>query len=650
MVVGTIAYMSPEQACGKILDGRTDIWSLGCVMFEMITGRVPFVGASSSHVIVSILDNDLPPIADFAPYTPAELQRIIATALSKDAATRYASAADLLTDLRQLKHRREVEADVKAETETAHFPLASEHATQMLNSNHLPLSSASLVGAIAPDDKSSASVPRLSITHSAAVELSAVQPAAQAAQLAVDAPGSSVVAAAENIQVARPNFSFRFLLNGVVKRGNLVVIAALLILSSSVALLSYQVLLPPAPAAFSNINISKLTTSGKASDVAISPDGKYVVHIVTDTGGQSLWIRQVATPSNVQIVAASDVEYRGLSFSPDGNYIYYVTRDPANPTGALFQVPVLGGTSRRLLTGIERYVSFSPKADRIAFVRANVPQQGEKSLMIANADGTDARRVETTLAGNLWSPAWSPSGDVIACAAVNTTGGLHVQIVTVRLKDGAVTPVGSTKWFDVGRVAWLTDGSGLLITATTQVSGFANQIWHLPYLTGEARKVTSDLNNYSGIGLTADSSTMVTVKSELRASIWTQAAQSKSGGEAVQITSGNSASDGVYDLAWTRDGKIVYQSNASGDEDIWKMNGDGTNPQQLTAKTGLNLFPVVTPDNRYIVFASTRAGGNTNIWRMDADGGNPVQLTNASIDNFPAVTPDSALIESPLPV
>ena len=101
-VVGTVAYMSPEQARGQEVDLRTDVWSLGVVLYEMVAGRSPFAAQSSSDVLVSILDREPAPLARFDPETSAELQRIVTKALRKDRGQRYQTVQDLLLDLQAL--------------------------------------------------------------------------------------------------------------------------------------------------------------------------------------------------------------------------------------------------------------------------------------------------------------------------------------------------------------------------------------------------------------------------------------------------------------------------------------------------------------------------------------------------------------------
>ena len=113
VVMGTAKYMSPEQARGLPVDARTDIWSLGIVLYEMVTGRAPFAGTTITDTIVSILKTEPPPLAQFSPEIPAQLQRIVTRTLAKEQAERYQTSKDLAVDLRRLKQ------DLEARTSNA---------------------------------------------------------------------------------------------------------------------------------------------------------------------------------------------------------------------------------------------------------------------------------------------------------------------------------------------------------------------------------------------------------------------------------------------------------------------------------------------------------------------------------------------------
>ena len=113
VVLGTVHYMSPEQARGQEVDARTDIWSLGAVLYEMVAGRPPFEGNTPQDIIILIAGKEPAPLARFAPDTPTEFQRIVSKALTKNREERYQTAKDLLIDLKKLKQRLEVEAEIE---------------------------------------------------------------------------------------------------------------------------------------------------------------------------------------------------------------------------------------------------------------------------------------------------------------------------------------------------------------------------------------------------------------------------------------------------------------------------------------------------------------------------------------------------------
>ncbi len=386
---------------------------------------------------------------------------------------------------------------------------------------------------------------------------------------------------------------------------------------------------------FESAKITRLTNSGKvANKTAISPDGKWLVYANQDGEQQSLWLKQVALPdSNTQIAPPTTLQYRGLAFSPDGNYIYYTAFEPGAATGTLFQVPVLGGTARKLFTGIWDKISFSPDGKQIAYFNYI---DDEDRLMIANADGTEQRQLAVRKGNEFFVSgtqvaAWSPDGKTIA-TTVGTTNPRKMSIAAVSVATGEIDLFSSQKFDWAGDPLWLADGKSVLFRAN-EIKFLQQKIWQVSYPSGEAKKISNDLNSYSAISLTADSNDLATVQADAKANIWTVPINDPA--RATQATSGI---DNNNTPSWTPDGQLVYSRNSDVNIDLHVVDPRGGVPKQLSANAGVNHGPTVSPDGRYIVFVSNRAG-NSSIWRMDIDGSNPKQLTNSSEEN-PAFSPD----------
>jgi Tol biopolymer transport system component len=340
----------------------------------------------------------------------------------------------------------------------------------------------------------------------------------------------------------------------------------------------------------------------------------------------------------MQIVPPARVKYSALTFSREGNFVYYLsTRQEQTLVegGDLYQVAVLGGASRKLLEDLDSPIGFSPDGNQFAFIR-NRP--GQSALMVANADGSGERtiaiRTSPSSFGDLLDGgvAWSPDGKVIATIAREAT--TRMNVVEIPSGGGAEKPITSQAWYQITRLAWLADGSGLIMTAADALSSaLSAQVWLLSYPSGDAQRITNDLNGYIGASLTSDSGVLATVQGNRTSNIWI--VPNRGAGQATQITYGAANLAGLAGVAWTPDGRIVYHSTASGAHGIWIMGANGTGQKQLTI--GANAgYPAVCPDNRQIVFVSEGAG--RAIWKMELDGSHPKQLAQGG---FPQCTPDS---------
>jgi Tol biopolymer transport system component len=533
-IVGTVAYMSPEQAAARPVDQRSDVFSLGVILYEMVTGVRPFQGDTQMSTLSSIIKDTPKPIAELRPGLPRDVARIINRCLEKDVEDRYQSAKDLRNDLRALKN------DL-ASGEVA-FPSGSG------GQPGIPPIAAGRrrTGAIA---------------------------AAVAALLAILAVASLWPRSPdESASAARP---------------------------------------------FDSLKLTRLTTGGGANQAAISPDGRYVAYVSLKDGKPSLWLRQIATTSNVQVVQPGDARYAGLSFAPDGNHIYYVDARDAFAR-RLYQMPILGGGARLILEEVDSPIAFSPDGKQLAFLRSH-PDQGTSAVIVANVDGTNQRTLATRKKPDRFLPltvAWSPDGRSIAASGGHDEE-LHGEIVVVDVASRKETRLPTPDWRHVSRVAWLPDGRSLLVNAQETGADFSPQIFRVSYPSGSARRLTNDLSSYSGLSVVPDGKSFVSIRHERRFTVWTMPLDDPS--KAVAVTAEASGDEGARGLEWAPDGRIVYTSEASGNLDVWIMNADGSRRVQLTTNPGLDVSPRVTPDGRQIVFVSDR-DGRQRVWRMGIDG------------------------------
>jgi Tol biopolymer transport system component len=398
------------------------------------------------------------------------------------------------------------------------------------------------------------------------------------------------------------------------------------------------------------IKFVRLTSGGKVGDepiiggTAISPDGKYVVFWTNGGPGKSsIWLRQVSSTNSLQrILGPFEGEQNGSTFSKNGEQLYFVSSDKANPMGALFQIPVLGGVPpRRILEWVSSPVTFSPDEKEIAFVRKE-PNNNDFSLVVANADGSGTQRVIATRKFPEYfsdsGPSWSPDGKVIACGAGTIAPSIQGSIVEVPAQGGEERTIAKGAWAAIARVLWLPDGSGLVADGYVSPRASGTQIWHISYPDGNVRKITHDLNGYGqvSLGLTADGNTIATVQEDYSQPIFA-ASPNEDSSRARQISYGKY--EGSISLDTTQNGKIVYIDPSPEGNNIWIMNGDGSEKTQLTNDQFIKASARVSPDGRYIAFASNRSG-TQNIWRMDIDGSNLKQLTEGTLDDRPLISPD----------
>jgi Tol biopolymer transport system component len=533
--MGTVAYMSPEQADGRLVDHRSDIFSIGVLLHEMATGERPFKGASQLSLIASILRDEPPSVSDVRPTHPPALARIITRCLQKEPARRYQTATDLRNDLDDLSRDPAIEK------------------------------------------RSGRITRRLAAMSMAALTL-------------------------------------------------FVAAIGIWILSSGAERES----------TFAIGTVQRLTSDGEAQLAAMSADGRYVVHVKEGSGRPSLWLRQTATGSDVQIMPPGDVDYRVLAFSRDDNHVYFsiysTTAEGGARVGRLFTIPALGGPPKVVLEGVDGGVDLSPSGDRLAFFRMSGLIT---HLMIAKTDGTDSRTLATIgEAERVFQltvrPAWSPDGKTILAAVLPKTGA---ELYAIDVESGRMQAV-SGAWAGITGVRWMPDGQSILLAASAG-AGQPYQIWQVDRSFERRTHVTNDLNTYSGVHVTTDGRTLATIQWAAVSQVWITNRDLRS---SQQITTRTSL-DGGDGLTWTPDDRVVFGSTRSGRRALWIMNADGSGQRQLADGGPAARNPTVTPDGRSIVFEGTDAAGD-RIWRMNVDGGAAAPITPGPFDWDPIVTPD----------
>src|SRR5690349_14000179 len=377
------------------------------------------------------------------------------------------------------------------------------------------------------------------------------------------------------------------------------------------------------------LKIERLTDSGQSSSAAISPDGKYVAYTQMFKGRYSIWIRQLTTNTNSEIVSPTD-NIVGMAFSHRGEYLYFVAGDPS----ALYRVSLIGDVPRKILERPEGKFSLSPDDSRIAFIRVSTNSNGqqEHALMIANSDGTNESKLLTRqYPDKLDAPVWSPDGASIVCAYGNSAAGSQgMSLVEVRVIDGSTRELSSERFFNIAKIEWLPQKSGLIMTAGKKPEGY-RQLWRVSYPSLQFTEITEGLSSFSDLSLTRNGDKIVASQSTRAFDLWV--GPTRESENLKKITA-------VMDkFCWTPDGRLIYSLNTIGNVDLWVMRPDGQEQKQLTLNSATNDAPTVTPDGRYIVFISNRAGA-FQVWRMQVDGSDPVALTKGDGKNFPAISPD----------
>jgi len=623
MALGTVAYMSPEQALGEELDGRSDLFSLGMVLYEMATGQAAFSGATSAALFDAILHRT--PISPLRlnPALPVVLEDILNKLLEKDRELRYQGADDLRADLKRL--RREMES------QRLHAAPANEAASgTALQSTLLRAASSRRISA---------------------------------AQLPVEP------------EARHPLPKWLWVLGLVVVLGVGLGLWSVLHLRSAVPQIQMKHLTHSA-----HVGEAAISPDGKfVAYVSLLPEGGSL-HVRTQDGSSDVEV----VPPSPSCCAEIAFSPNGASLY---FLRFAVVRAAVVVRASLSEIPLLGGPERKLLDSLGTGVSLSPDGTHMAFISsADNPMSGELTIARSDGSDARAIVRPHDVAGyitlrsfgNRVRPAWSPDGRDLA-VAVRTQAQTHV--VVIRADNGQEALLGSQSWNSIQNLAWRPDGRSLIVSAARPDTTL--QLWQLSVPEGTVVRLTNDLSDYSGISVTAHAQPeqWITTQQTTPSAIWIVSMSDPE--QPRKILSGEDTKDGMMGLAWNGAGHIIYTRSVDGAWQAWTSDGDGRDAHLLVrhegaifpsvslhdgrvfftdtssrdvqavnaegnqieqVTPGLGIFPQVSPDGRWLLYcALDTATGQQTLRKQLLTGGSPVTMSPAFAAR-PSFSPDGKQI------
>jgi Tol biopolymer transport system component/DNA-binding winged helix-turn-helix (wHTH) protein len=399
---------------------------------------------------------------------------------------------------------------------------------------------------------------------------------------------------------------------------------------------------------FKEVRFTKLTSGDVIVHTTVSPDGKYLASVNRRGTDWSLQVRQISNENSIEIIAPTPMEFTGLTFSLDGQSIYYTAYPKLRPPngiriGALYKIPLLGGVPELLLSDIDSPVTIAPDNRQFAFLR-NSYKNNESAVIIAAFDGRPERKLAVRPMRKAFSGAglaWSPDGKTLSCGANNSgSSGSQMELLTIDAQNGETKSLVSERLQWIGKTAWLADGSGIIYPAFFSSSqNLTDQIWIASFPGGKTRLVTNGISGLRGMSITSDSNSFVTIRSSRTTGYWIQSTETPEAPPERIKQNFSEISLVPQGMTLTPEKKIVFDSTRNGNSDIWVMNPDGSGSRQLTGDPQADYAPEISPDGKFILFLSNREGA-ANLWRVNTDGTNVKKVTESPSNLFSSVSTD----------
>jgi eukaryotic-like serine/threonine-protein kinase len=588
IVMGTTAYMSPEQARGLPVDARSDIFSLGVVLYEMAAGRPPFQGETPSDVIAAILHFDPPALPDL----PPELEHTLRKALEKDRDERHQTAKDLAADLKRLRRRLDPSAGV------------------------LPTPGGQAAVSWTPTPKPGTTAPH------------ATAPTAHVGPVS----GATTTSAARVRWLA-------------------VALATIVVSGILAAILGRWfgdetgTARGPVVGNAGSMTIEKISGLGEVRTPAISHDGKLLAYVAADTSGNAIWLRQMATGSVVRVVAPTTNGISGVRFSPDGNFLFYNENTTVRPIRyTLKTVAAFGGTARDVADGRFSPISFAPDGKRFVGVREAAAVW---ELVVMNADGTGtasviASRPKTT--PGYATPSWSPSGRQLAVLVADHAAKGFQTTIQIMRPDGTdvrtLTPSGTPL---LNGIAWATTDEALVAAvANTGAIMSASQLMLIRASDGQVDRITTDVNNYSSaFTVSPASGTIATIQTVSLGSIWIGPVDRPA--DARELPSRLSETSGNFGVSWLNDRELVF-TRTTDVPSLWIMNDDGSGARRLT-EDRVGLDPRASRNGGPVLFTGFPESGTLpDIYQLNVVDGRVARVTREGNATGGDLSPDRRMV------